>query len=324
MPRFDITLAGELQLDLILYGLPDELPPERELLAERMMLTLGGSSTIVAHNLAALGSRVGYISRIGDDPLGQIALDRLAAAGADVSKVRRVTRTTTSATMTGLTVILQREAWRNMVTYLGTTSELRFDDLDLAYLADSRHFHLSSFYLQRGLQPRVAELFQKLKAAGLTISLDTNDDPADTWQGGLTDALRYVDVFLPNEHEARKIAGTDDLQAAVARLAAIVPVLVVKLGAEGAMAQRGHERFTSPLVPVKVVDAVGAGDSFNAGFLSQYVLGADLPTCLAAGSLAGALSATRPGGTEAFRDREHREQFFRAHALVTPAPRCSS
>lgn len=319
MPRFDITLAGELQLDLILYGLPDEIPPERELLAKGMMLTLGGSSAIVAHNLAALGSRVGYISRIGDDPLGQISLDRLAATGADVSKVRR----TTGATKTGLTVILQREAWRNMVTYLGTTCELSFADLDLAYLADSRHFHLSSFYLQRGLQPRIAELFKKLKAAGLTISLDTNDDPDDTWQGGLTEALRYVDVFLPNEREARKIAGTENLEAAVARLAAIVPVVVVKIGAEGATAQRGKERFTSPAVKANVVDAVGAGDSFDAGFLSQYVRGADLPTCLAAGNLAGALSTTRPGGTEAFRDRQHREQFLREHPLVAPASRRS-
>jgi len=65
MPRFDVTIAGELNLDLILYGLPDELPPERELLAERMMLTLGSSSAIVAHNLAALGSRVGFQSLIG-------------------------------------------------------------------------------------------------------------------------------------------------------------------------------------------------------------------------------------------------------------------
>jgi sugar/nucleoside kinase (ribokinase family) len=321
MPRFDVTLAGELQLDLILYGLPDEIPRERELLAKGMMLTLGGSSAILAHNLAALGSRVGYISRIGDDPLGQIALDRLADAGADVFKVRRGTRTTRSTTKTGLTVILQREAWRNMVTYLGATCELSFADLDLAYLADSRHFHLSSFYLQRGLQPRIAELFKKLKAAGLTISLDTNDDPDDTWQGGLREALRYVDVFLPNEREARKIAGTENLEAAVARLAAIVPVVVVKIGAEGATAQRGKERFTSPAVKANVVDAVGAGDSFDAGFLSQYVRGADLPTCLAAGNLAGALSTTRPGGTEAFRDRKHREQFLREHALVAPASR---
>ena len=71
MPRFDVTIAGELNLDLILYGLPDELPPERELLADAMSLTLGGSSSIVAHNLASLGSRVGFISRIGKDELGE-------------------------------------------------------------------------------------------------------------------------------------------------------------------------------------------------------------------------------------------------------------
>ena len=106
MPRFDVTIAGELNLDLILYGLPDELPPERELLADRMTLTLGGSSAIVAHNLAALGSRVGFQSRIGDDQLGQIALERLEQGGVDVSRVRHVA----GATKTGFTVILQRDA----------------------------------------------------------------------------------------------------------------------------------------------------------------------------------------------------------------------
>src|SRR5579859_4092825 len=82
--RFDVTVAGELNLDLILYGLPEELPRERELLADGMMLTLGSSSAIFAHNLAALGARVGFISRIGDDSLGPIALDRLAAGSVDV------------------------------------------------------------------------------------------------------------------------------------------------------------------------------------------------------------------------------------------------
>src|SRR5208282_3855360 len=90
MPTFDVTIAGELNLDLILYGLPADLPPERELLADRMALTLGSSSAIVAHNLAALGSRVGFQSRIGDDDLGQIALGRLRHAGVDVSRVRVV------------------------------------------------------------------------------------------------------------------------------------------------------------------------------------------------------------------------------------------
>ena len=316
MPRFDITVAGELNLDLILYGLPDELPPEREFLVDQMMLTPGGSSAIVAHNLAALGSQVGFIARIGDDEFGQIALNHLVTGGVDVSKLRRMT----GSTRTGLTVILQRDSWRNMVTYAGATLELNFADLDLDYLASSRHFHLSSFYLQRGLQSHVAKLLRRLKASGLTISLDTNDDPEDRWEGGIREALRYVDVFLPNEREARRIAGADDLEIAVAQLAAIVPVVVVKLGAKGAMAQRGPDRFVSPAVGVNVVDAVGAGDSFDAGFLHQYVCGADLSACLASGNLAGALSTTRPGGTEAFRDGDHRERFFREHGIVGSAP----
>ena len=306
MPKFDVTIAGELNLDLILYGLPSELIPERELLADRMVVTLGSSSAIVAHNLASLGSRVGFQSRIGDDDLGRIALERLGQSGVDTSRVLR----TSGSIQTGLSVILQRESSRNILTYPGTIAELACDDLDFDYLTDSRHFHLSSFYLQGKLRPGVAGLLGKLKSAGLTVSLDTNDDPADQWQDGIHEVLRHVDVFLPNSREARKIAGSEDLEVALTRLAEIVPVVVVKAGQEGAIAARGKERFRSPAIKVNIVDAVGAGDSFDAGFLHQYVRGADLASCLASGNLTGAFSTTRPGGTEAFRDREYREQFF--------------
>jgi len=306
MPRFDVTLAGELNLDLILYGLPTELPPERELLADRMMLTLGSSTAIVAHNLAALGCKVGFISRIGNDPLGAIALERLSAGGVDISKVRRAE----GAKQTGLTVILQRALDRNILTYPGTIFDLTLDDLDFDYLTDSGHFHLSSYYLQRGLRPQVGELFRRLKAEGLTISLDTNDDPDDHWEGGLAEVLRYVDVLLPNAREARLITKSNDLETAVGRLAEQVPLVVIKLGEEGAMAQRGPERFRSPAVKVNFVDPVGAGDSFDSGFLAQYVRGADLPTCLAAGNRAAAFSTTMPGGTEAFRDRKKQDEFW--------------
>lgn len=306
MPRFDVTIAGELNLDLILYGLPEQLLPERELLADRMMLTLGSSSAIVAHNLSALGSRVGFQSRIGDDPLGRIALERLQQGGVDVSKVRIVP----GATTTGITVILHQEHWRNILTYSGTIAELNWDDLDLEYLADSRHFHFSSYYLQKALRPRVAELFQKLKAKGLSISLDTNDDPDDRWEGDLHELLRHVDVFLPNEREACKAAGTEDLEDAIRQLSQLVPLLVVKLGRKGALAQRGSERVSAASEELVPVDTVGAGDSFDAGFLHEYIRGSDLQTCLSCGNQAGALSTTKAGGTEAFRDVEHRRKFI--------------
>jgi sugar/nucleoside kinase (ribokinase family) len=313
MPRFDVTIAGEINADLILYGVPEELPRERELLANGMMLTLGGSSSIMAHNLASLGSRVGFQSRIGDDDIGEFCMQPMRQSGVDVSEVRR----TVGGTKTGLTVIMQREGWRNMVTYSGTIAELSWDDLDFAYLTDSRHFHYSSFYLQTGLRARVPELFKKIKASGLTVSLDTNDDPDDTWQGGLQEALRHVDIFLPNEREARKITGVNDLESAVKKLATIVPIVVVKMGRNGVMAQRGTERFVSPSVRVDAVDAVGAGDSFDGGFLNEYLRGSDLTTCLAAGNLAGALSTTRAGGIDAFRDKAHRERFFKEHQTTT-------
>ncbi len=306
MPRFDVTIAGELNLDIILYGLPEELPPEHELLTDRMMLTLGSSSAIVAHNLAALGSRVGFQSRIGDDSLGQIALQRLNEGGVDVSRVLKVP----GPVKTALTIILQHQDWRNILTYSGTIVDLTLDDLDFEFLTDSRHFHLSSFYLQKGLSPQVPELFRKLKQAGLTISLDTNDDPDDRWDEQLFESLRYVDVFLPNAREAKKIVGTEDLEAAMTKLAEIVPTVVIKMGAEGAMAQRGNECLQSPAQKVNFVDPVGAGDSFDAGFLHRFVRGADLGTCLASGNRAAAFSTTRAGGTEAFRDHAYREEFL--------------
>src|SRR5215475_14830392 len=222
MARFDVTVAGELNLDLILYGTPAEIPRERELLVDDLNVTLGSSSAIVAHNLASLGSRVGFVSCIGDDQSGQIALERLTAAGVDVSKVAAL-----SGRKTGLTVIMQRDQWRNMLTYPGTIFDLRLADLDLEYLTSAPHFHLSSFFLQRGLQSDIPELFKKLKSAGLTISLDCNDDPEDRWEGGVREALRYVDIFLPNAREAMRLTGSSDVQTAARKLSELVDTVVI-------------------------------------------------------------------------------------------------
>ena len=309
MRRFDVTIAGELNLDLILYGTPDEIPRERELLVSDFNVTLGGSSSIVAHNLASLGSRVGFVSCVGDDQFGELALARLSAAGADVSKVAIL-----PGRKTGLTVIMQRDSWRNMLTYAGTIFDLQMKNIDLDYLSSAKHFHLSSYYLQRGLQADVPELFKKLKSAGLTISFDCNDDPDDGWDGGIREALKYVDVLLPNAREAMRLTGAANAQAAAEQLARVVPLVAIKLGAEGAIARRGHEQWASPALKVEAVDPVGAGDSFDAGFLHEYLRGSDIEACLAAGNRAGALSVTRAGGTEAFRDTAHREQFLREHA----------
>jgi sugar/nucleoside kinase (ribokinase family) len=304
--RFDITIAGEINLDLILYGLPEQMPVERELLASGFEVTLGSSSAILAHNLAVLGTTVGFACRVGKDELGAIALKRLADTGVDLATTQY-----DAALNTGVTVLLAHGANRHILTHLGTMAAMRMADLDLDYLRSARHFHLSSLFLQKALQPDLPELFRELKKAGMTISLDTNDDPDDKWSGVLDELLDLVDILLPNRDELLRITRKDSIEAALDALAPRVPLIVVKCGSAGALVQQGRQRTSVAPVMVEPVDTIGAGDSFNAGFLNAWLKGEDAVSAAAMGNLTGALSTLRPGGTEAFRDYKLVEEFIK-------------
>jgi sugar/nucleoside kinase (ribokinase family) len=120
--KFDLSVVGELNLDLILYGLPTTFELDREHLASGLCLTLGSSSAIFAHNFVLLGNRVAFHSVIGNDALGEICLKRLGQSDADVSGVRRL-----AGRQTGLTVVLPQPHKRFIRTYLGVMAEMRFE-----------------------------------------------------------------------------------------------------------------------------------------------------------------------------------------------------
>jgi sugar/nucleoside kinase (ribokinase family) len=309
----EVCVVGELNLDLILYGLPKDLVPDREHLASNMAFTLGSSSAIFAHNLCALGTRVGFISKIGSDPLGAMAGERLSAVGVDISRMKQGTGTTS----TGLTVVLPHDRHRYILTYPGTMFEMQYSDIDMDYVRTARHFHLSSFYLHRALRLRILDLFRQAKEAGLTTSLDTNDDPENEWAQDLLEVLKYVDIFLPNEREAKKIAQTEDFPRALKLLAGLAKVVVVKRGSGSAICRKGNEEWSLSPPLVQMVDDIGAGDSFDAGFVHAYLLGAKLEDCLAFANIAAAYSVTKEGGTEAFRDRNGLLSFIREQWNLT-------
>jgi sugar/nucleoside kinase (ribokinase family) len=309
MATLDVCVVGEINLDLILYGLPKELVLDRELLASGLALTLGSSSAIFAHNLSLLGNKVGFISKTGGDALGKMALERLSVAGVDVGRVSQAT----GRTATGLTVVLPYLRQRYILTYPGTMFEFQYSDIDLGYVKSARHLHVSSFFLHRALRPRILDLFREAKRAGLSTSLDTNDDPENKWDRDLLEVLKYVDIFLPNDREAKKIAHTDDLSQAINLLAGLAKIVVVKRGSSAAICRSGQEQCSLMPPSVKAVDDIGAGDSFDAGFVRQFLTGAKLEDCLAFANVAGAYSTTKEGGTEAFRDRAALSSFIRQH-----------
>ncbi|WP_281284419.1 carbohydrate kinase family protein [Nonomuraea diastatica] len=170
------------------------------------------------------------------------------------------------------------------------------------------HVHVSSYFLQPALAAGLPGFLAGERRAGATTSLDTNDDPAGAWDG-VGDVLGEVDVFLPNAAEAVNIAlsiaarpsgtGPESVEAAAARLGALGPAVVVKDGGDGALAWERGRLVRAPAVPVEPVDTVGAGDSFNAGFLAARLRGMSLPECLRVAVTCGSLSTQAAGGTAA-------------------------
>lgn len=308
MSAFDLVVLGETNLDLILYGLEEDLPVEREVLASDFRMTLGGSSSILAHNLAVLGCDVGFLTRVGGDPLGAIALERLREAG-----VHFPASVVDASSKTGVTILLHHGATRHILTYPGVMADLTVAEVDRSYLARTKHLHISSLFLQKGLHEGLPELCRELRATGTTVSLDTNDDPENRWGGILDRMLDTIDLLLPNDDEARRMTGCDDLEEAIHQLAQRVPVVAVKHGKAGSIVRRGEQQWKVPAVAVTPVDTIGAGDSFNAGFLKGYLAHKPLAVCASMGNASAALSTQRPGGTEAFRDADLRTHFLAQH-----------
>jgi sugar/nucleoside kinase (ribokinase family) len=183
------------------------------------------------------------------------------------------------------------------------------------YLKSARHFHLSSLFLLPSLAPDLPALFRELKENGMTISLDTNDDPSDMWGGVLPELLDHVDLLLPNESEACRMANKATLEEAIEELSRHVPWVAVKRGPHGSVVSAGGNIVAQAGVSVQPVDTIGAGDSFNAGFLFAWLRGLSPAECAYAGNVTGALSTLRVGGTEAFRDRELVQQFLAEHSF---------
>ena len=291
---FDCLIAGEANVDLLVEGVLD-LAPGKERLASDVALVLGGSSAITAFNLSQTGVAVRFVAVLGKDAFGEFVSDRLRAARVDVSAVRWH-----PTDKTGITIWHSKDRERAGVTYPGTISELEAEDVTEETLVSARHLHVGAYFLLRKLHPHAPELFARAKAAGLTTSLDCNYDPAERWDSNIWGVLKHTDVFFPNEQEARQLTGCDDPPSAALKLVEYATVVVVKLGDQGALIVSRRETFHQPAIRTTVVDTTGAGDSFNAGFLSLFLRGASLAECAYAGAQAAARSVTKMGGTAAF------------------------
>jgi sugar/nucleoside kinase (ribokinase family) len=306
--KFDVLVVGELNVDLILNGMEKFPEVGKEILAQKMMLTLGSSSAIFASNLSVLGTRVGFCGCIGRDSFAEKILFDLSRKNVDCSYIIR-----SDTADTGITVALNVKEDRAMVTYPGAMNELKASDITDEMLLSARHLHVSSIFLQPALKPGLVGLFRRARLLGLTTSLDPQWDPAELWDCELNNLLPFVTVFLPNIEELKNITAQTSLEKALSSVQLIAQQLIVKNGNSGAILWSHNELFEQPsFLNEDVVDAIGAGDSFNAGYIHQFVNGKTPAVCLEFGALCGAINTTASGGTTAFADYDTVKRIARS------------
>ena len=300
---FDILVAGEINPDLILSG---DVTPEFgqvEKLVDSATLSIGSSSAIFACGAARLGLKVAFVGVCGDDIFGRFMLDEMSGRDVNVSNVIIV-----PGGQTGLSVILSRpfvsgypasaQGDRAILTHSGLIAALNADTVTDALLSQARHLHVASYFLQPALQSGLPGLFERAHALDLTTSLDPNWDPSGEWSG-FDELLRQVDVFLPNEKEAQALTGAVSIEAAAEVLCQKCDHVVIKLGAQGGLARHGKQSIRASALTIQVVDTVGAGDSFDGGFLYGYLHDWSLERSLSLAAVCGSLSTCRAGGTTA-------------------------
>lgn len=293
MKHYDILVAGELNPDFILSG-PDVTPRfgQGEVLVENAELTIGSSAAIFATAAAKLGLQVGFVGVVGKDHFGQFMLEGLEERGVHISPV-----VVDEKLKTGISIILSRRTDRAILTYSGTISKLRAEQIMDDLLARSRHLHIASYFLQTDLQPGLPDLLRRARSKGLTTSLDTNWDPKEAWGPELSAVYPQIDVLLPNAQEARFLGRASNWREGAQALTAQGPIVVVKRGAEGAAAVRGSQVVEVSAIKTQVVDTTGAGDNFNAGFLYGYLAGWSIEQSLKVAVACGSLSTQAVGGT---------------------------
>ena len=293
MPKkYDVITAFDMCVDFLMdLGITEPEFGQKEKLVDGYGLEMGGSACIFACQCAKLGLATTGAGSVGNDSFGTFMRDCLKNGGVDTSFIR------SHSDKTALTLCLNKQGGdRSILTYMGamdTVQALWLEEL----LPDTRHLHICSYYLLKSLQPSYPQILKQAKKQGVTVSLDTNWDPDEKWDGGIRDVLPYVDIFLPNENELMLITKRDNIKDALAYAGEMVPTIAVKCGKDGAYAYCKGSIHKCNAMEITVADTVGAGDSFNGGFIYGYLSGLSIQECLKAGTTCGSLNACRPGGT---------------------------
>ena len=279
----DLLVLGDCNPDL-LVAVGDDAPRfgQGETFVDAGRLQVGGSAAIAACAAARLGLATAMVGAVGDDLFGRFMLDELAAREVDARGCPVL-----PGVDTGLTVALVRGDDRAILTAPGAIAALTAEMVPRDLVASARHVHVGSYHLVDGLRPGLPALLAEARDAGATTSVDPQGDVTGAGGDSLRTLAPLLDVLFLNEAEAQALGPVE------------CPLVVVKRGADGAVARSAEGEVSAQPPTVEVVDATGAGDAFDAGFIAGRLSGMAIGGALALACACGALSARALGGVAA-------------------------
>jgi 2-dehydro-3-deoxygluconokinase len=279
-------------------------PPEVGLLRHAPALRLGiaGAESNLAVGVVRLGVPATWLGRVGDDEFGRLVTMALRGQGVQTAAV------VDSSAPTGLMVKERRTARSVRVLYYrsgSAGSRLSPDDVDPAVVAEAGVLHVTGITpaLSRTAREAVFAAVEMARAARVPVSVDLNYrsalwSPADAGPV-LGDLVRRADILLATEEEARLVVDGADDRALVDQLVGLGPgQVLLKQGAAGSLCSIDGRTHRTPARSVDVVDSVGAGDAFGAGYLSGLCRGLAVEERLDLATAAGAFAVTVPGDWE--------------------------
>lgn len=307
--RFDLVVFGEFFSDLIFYGLSHEPRLGEEVKTRSFLIAPGGGLATSAIAATRLGSRTAVITRVGADASTLPTWAEILREGLDVSACE-----VQKGKPTALTVSAAFRANRMLLTHDPINEHLE-DLLSKRIVTDTlhraRHVHLACALRQ---PTRWIPVLERLRDAGITVSANFGWNP-DLSAQELLSIVKHCEFIFPNEHEAKAITGARTALNALEKLVDWCHIPVVKLARGGAVLVANGKQYRQAAPSLPVIDATGASDAFDGGFLHAFLQGADWDECLRTGNICSSLSATQPGGPKGLpTQRELRQMLQKGHS----------
>ncbi|MGH2535722.1 MAG: carbohydrate kinase family protein [Thermomicrobiales bacterium] len=284
---YDVLVVGRPSFDLIFTGVSSWPVVGQEVFARNLTTSAGGTFNVVAA-LHRLGVGVGMVGSVGNDVWSRQAFAAMEAEGVCTTLMQVLDHP-----LPALSICVSHEGDRGFLTHEHVDPEVGTHCA--AHVLEVLHRE-SAQYVQACLNPDLAAFAHLARDRGMRVIVDCGWDEPWLTSRQIRTLMPLADIVFANEPEACAIAGEADPRAAVRRLGEIVPFVVVKRGAAGASAVVEGREFHAPTEPVEVVDATGAGDCFNAGFLYGLLRGRSIADSLHIGNVCGGMSVAVPGG----------------------------